>query len=215
MNRRDQGFMEAVWEALMQSFIFRNGSTLHLQLCGISMGISSAPEMANIFLYWIIQYNLELFQKREDLLFYGRFIDDLIMIAHVSNSTAISWIETLEQGTNIFKFTWVTSLEKIDFLDVSLQWTVRNDDLHIRVKPFWNRFSTFLFISQNSSHPPACGKGGIRGELKRYEKLSSDEEGFEKSTSSALQAISPEKMFESVSFHEKVSSDWFNYRWHN
>ena len=153
-------FFLTMLDIIMSNNISTFRDTYWQQLQGTAMGTPEAP------LYSILTFGLHekkhiLNQFNNNLIFYKRYIDDIIGI----------WLETLDDSWTTFK----TTLDQFG----SLRWNVEKPTttttfLDLEISITHNRIHTktypkplylYLYIPPHSAHPTSCFKGFITGEL--------------------------------------------------
>lgn len=117
-----------------------------IQHRGIEMGNAASVMVANITVYNEIH---SLFDTHSEITFYKRFLDDIFLIVDITDMSDLSqWLnDTLKH--NYLKFTWETSEESINFLDV----TVKKHDNIIQTELYSKPMSKHLYLHSTSSHP--------------------------------------------------------------
>jgi hypothetical protein len=167
---------------IMKYSYFRFGDTIWKQEKGTAMGTPPAPPYATIY-YGILEERLVVQPRfQPNLLFYRRFIDDVIGIWHVPDpitnplANSQTW-ETFKAKMNHpqFKLTWEhTNLERtVDFMDLTISLTADN---RITTTLFEKASNLHLYIPSHSTHPPGLISGIVYGNLFRIYTLCSDEE---------------------------------------
>jgi len=119
---------------------------LFYQTKGIQMGNCASVSIANI----TAGVELEGIWK-EEIVFNGRFIDDLIAIADVTNVTTSykQFVENMLQH-NFLKFTFDISEHSVNFLDMTIQ---LNNDNSITTTIYQKPMNKHEFVHYNSNHP--------------------------------------------------------------
>ena len=141
--------------------ITQHGSKYFLQLSGLAMGVSDAPDLANL-------YGVH-FEERVNILthpqvaFYGRYIDDCFAIVYAESAN-----EALELISSRVKFDgcvieWAVSDSQCQFLDASI-FRVENQ---LKWKPFVKLGNNRERIPWVSHHPYDVKRGVYIGELSR------------------------------------------------
>jgi len=155
-----------ILECIMTHNVFSFSDTYWLQLTGTAMGTPSACSYATIT-FGHFENSIILENFKHELLYYKRYIDDIIGIwLPPSTNARSSW--------NNFKHTlnsWGDLQWKIEepsssttFLDLEIQLT----NNRVSFKTYQKEMNLYLYIPPFSAHPPSCFKGLIAGEIRRY-----------------------------------------------
>jgi len=114
---------------------------------GIQMGNNASVAIANITVY---QELVNMYKRCVGLVFRARFIDDILMIVEVKDTTNV---EDWFQETFVHEyltFTHVHSFESIDFLDLTISLDKNNA---IRTALYKKPINKHQFLHYNSAHP--------------------------------------------------------------
>jgi len=179
-----QGLFLHVLEIVMNNNVFSFGDTFWLQTDGTAMGTPAAP-LYSIITYGVHENTVLLPRYGRNLLYYKRFIDDILGI----------WIDTPSKTWDQFK-TDVNQFGKLQwnieepsvtttFLDLRL--TIQRNK--IVTSTFQKPMNLYLYIPPLSAHPKSCFKGFITGEILRYWNQNSNEEDFISLTSQFIQRL--------------------------
>jgi hypothetical protein len=166
-------FLQAL-EIVMNRNLFQFDDTFWLQLDGTAMGTPAACLHATIS-YGIYERNKILPAYRNFLLFYKRFIDDVlgIWIPSTDGTDDDHW-EKFKLAMNGWgKLKWVISerSKKADFLDL----TISLEKGKILTRTFQKSMNLYLYIPPISAHPTSCFKGLIVGNFLRFRKQNKDD----------------------------------------
>lgn len=144
LNR--QQFLELMSLSLDFSFVEYEGN-MYYQHQGIEMGNAASVAVANITVFHEIS---NLFTDNENIVFYKRFLDDLLLIVDLENITNIDdWLTSLLKHRYL-KFTHEHNINSINFLDVQITLT---DDNKINTNLYMKPMSKHLYLHSNSDHP--------------------------------------------------------------
>jgi hypothetical protein len=161
--------MEAL-TLVMTHNLFQFGDTYWIQLTGTAMGSPPAPMYATLY-YAIHEYHL-LQRYSSSLLFYRRYIDDVIGIwlPDVLND-----FSTLQTTMSFGKLHWIVSprATQVDFLDITITLTPSHG---IETRLFEKALNLYLYLPPHSCHPSGVLKGLITGLLVRITRLTSNQE---------------------------------------
>lgn len=151
---------------VMENNIFTFANTYWWQLTGTAMGTPVACAYATVT-FGQFENSVILNNFRNHLLFYKRYIDDIIGIWLPSDDNdSTTWNlfkETLNSWGNL-KWIIEEPSKKTVFLDLEIQL----QDSTISFKTYQKDMNLYLYIPPSSAHPPSCFKGLIMGEVRRY-----------------------------------------------
>jgi hypothetical protein len=154
-----------ILEIVMQNNIFSFADTFWLQLCGTAMGTPVACSYATLT-FGDYENTTLLPMFKDNLLFYRRYIDDILGIWLPSSNNKHTWNKFKEKLNNWGKLKW--SLEdpskQVHFLDLTINLTESSINFSTYQKPL----NLYLYIPPLSAHPNSCLKGLIKGEMNRY-----------------------------------------------
>jgi hypothetical protein len=159
---------------MKNNFLMFDGS-VYQQIQGTSMGTSSAPAFACLFMAqleqtWIDEYS-------EKLLMYKRFIDDgfgVFLGTESETKTALEKFNNLHPNIKIdFNF----SIKSVVFLDLNI-YINPNFPNKLQVSCFQKLMNKYLYLPFTSYHNDSLKQNFIRGELIRYLRNCSEEENF-------------------------------------
>lgn len=175
---------DAVGSALsliMRNNVFTFGDMHFKQLNGTAMGTPPAPPYATI--YYGIHENSFLDKYKDSLLFYRRFIDDVvgIWLCHPDRNEDQRLWSKFQHEMNAYKgLTWeFSSLSlNVDFMDLTLSIHDNRTVTTLFEKPL----NLHLYIPPHSAHPPGLLPGIVYGTLFRIFTLCSDSKDKEQRT---------------------------------
>ena len=155
----------------MRNNDFEFDGETYLQICGMAMGKTYAPGLADIY--------MEEFDEKahlhHSLQLYFRFLDDTFFIWTGSENDLRlfeSYLNSLIPG---IKITLHWSTESVDFLDTTVYRHHTNNDsddlLYTRV--FFKETDTHQLLHKSSFHPRHTSKGVLKSQLLRFKRLSS------------------------------------------
>ena len=153
---------------VMKENIFQFGNTFWLQLTGTAMGTPIAVTYANLYSGW--KEKVDIIPKfAENLLHISRFVDDLlgIWIPRENDSEIEDAIrfEAFKRELNSFepgKLKWEVEArtKEVNFLDLTIS---IQENKKLKFKTFQKELNPFLYLPENSAHPPGTLKGLIFG----------------------------------------------------
>jgi hypothetical protein len=148
------------------------GDRAFRQKFGTSMGTRMAPPYANLFMSTFDETIHTNF--KDHIVLYKRFIDDILIIF---TGTTQQMEELMTYANNMhkdIKFTFNTSNDKIDFMDITLQ--VNNYNNTLTSKLYRKPTDTLSLLNFRSNHPRHQKIGIIYSQALRLNKLISDED---------------------------------------
>ena len=165
--------VDAVMSALkiiMKNNIFQFGDLFFLQRTGTAMGAPPAPPWANLFM--AIAEDEFLPKHSENLLFYKRFIDDVVGI-WIDDGDESKWNRFVADLNNkYFVLQWDVSerSKSVDYMDLTL--TIEQGKIHTTL--YEKKNNHHLYIPPKSCHPPGLLPGMVHGMIHRVFRLCSD-----------------------------------------
>jgi hypothetical protein len=165
---------------VMKNNVFQFDDCWFHQQNGTAMGTSVACIYATIY-YSYHEETMILPTYRSSLLYYRRFIDDVLAIwIPPLNSTP----ETADAAWLKFKadltfgiLTWETEdlALSVNFLDLTIYIT---PDQRLRTRTFQKAMNLYLYLCPSSAHPPGVLKGLIFGSVRRFWFQNSDPDDY-------------------------------------
>nr|XP_008123603.1 PREDICTED: uncharacterized protein LOC103282659 [Anolis carolinensis] len=115
-------FLMDLLDIVLENNYFKFDTQFYLQIWGVAMGSAVAPCLANLFVSQLETnhiYDQEQNPYFKDMIYYGRYIDDVFTIftSHNMAEQFSNWINTIHPN---IKFTKTIKLTDIHFLDVSI-----------------------------------------------------------------------------------------------
>ena len=161
----------------MLKFIFSNNFFLfneeyYRQTDGIAMGTNVAPVIANLYL--AIKFD-RLITSLKGIFHFYRYIDDCFLLTDYNEEEFIKNIGKIEDIALPLKITYEFDSKSLNFLDITIY---KNSDNEIKFKPYIKELNKFEYLPPFSFHNESTLKGFIKGELIRYNRLSSTIEDF-------------------------------------
>ena len=160
----------AALKIVMRNNIFQFGDLFFRQRTGTAMGAPPAPPWATI--YMAVAENEFLPSFDDNLLFYRRFIDDVIGI-WIDDGNQAKWQQLqAEINDEYFELEWeVSSLSKrVNYMDL----TISIDQGKIHTTLYEKPNNLHLYIPPHSCHPPGVLQGMVFGCIHRIYTLCSD-----------------------------------------
>ncbi|XP_075460474.1 uncharacterized protein LOC142497064 isoform X2 [Ascaphus truei] len=152
-------------------------SRFYLQLLGTAMGTSFAPSYANLFMgFWEAQFIYHSNNTyRSNIVFFKRYIDDLIMIWDGDESSLKSFVNTLNTNDLNIRFTYEHNINCISFLDLLLY---IDHDMTIQSQIFRKPNSRNTLLSAKSCHPWSLVKSIPKAQFVRLRRLCTNDDSF-------------------------------------
>jgi hypothetical protein len=166
--------VQSALSLIMRNNVFTFGDMTFKQLNGTAMGTPPAPPYAT--LYYSVYEDSFLHAFNDSVLFYKRFIDDVIGIwlcdpDSVTNEDQwCAFQAAMNQGRGL---SWEFSnlSHKVDFMDLTISISENRIQTTLYEKPM----NLYLYIPPHSAHPPGLLPGMIHGTLFRIFTLCSDD----------------------------------------
>jgi hypothetical protein len=175
---------EALIEAL--NIVFNNnilqfGDTFWRQISGTGMGIAPAPPWATI--YYAIHENRVLPRWRLNVIFYRRFIDDIIGIWRCDvcperNNTLWTSFQSDMQQWHGLEWEFSPLSPSCNYMDLTL--TITGHSIHSTL--FEKQQNLYLYLPPHSSHPKGTLQSLIFGNILRIHRLCSTPQEIQKHT---------------------------------
>ena len=158
------------------SNVFKASTTQHdityyRQTKGLAMGNPMAPPIANL-----VMDALENSLSRENVVFWKRYIDDILVILYCNRDEATDFCNAYNALHEDINIEWSPPSTEAEFLDLHL--TYDPSLRRILSKTHQKILNAYLYIPYKSFHTPAMKLSFIRAELERYARNSSTIEAF-------------------------------------
>jgi len=132
------------------------------------MGTPAASAYATVT-FGHFENSVLLHEFKNELLYYKRYIDDIIAIwlpPNTLESESHTWANFKNKLNSWGSLNWKIEepSKKTTFLDLEIQ--LQNNRVHF--KTYQKDMNLYLYIPPSSAHTPSCFKGLIAGELRRY-----------------------------------------------
>uniref|UniRef100_A0A803TIM4 Reverse transcriptase domain-containing protein n=1 Tax=Anolis carolinensis TaxID=28377 RepID=A0A803TIM4_ANOCA len=163
-------------DIVLEKNYFRFQNQFYFQTFGVAMGSPLAPSIANLFMAHLentILLNPSLNMYYSNIIYYGRFIDDIFIVFKTTEAAVgfSNWINTIHTS---IKFTSHLNLSHINFLDV----TVYKHHNKLLVKNFRKPSDKNSFLHYNSFHHFGLKTNLPFSQLLRLKRNSSSNEHF-------------------------------------
>ncbi|XP_062836681.1 uncharacterized protein LOC134298951 [Anolis carolinensis] len=169
-------FLMDLLDIVLEKNYFRFQNQFYFQTFGVAMGSPLAPSIANLFMAHLentILHNPSLNMYYSNIIYYGRFIDDIFIVFKTTEAAVgfSNWINTIHTS---IKFTSHLNLSHINFLDV----TVYKHHNKLLVKNFRKPSDKNSFLHYNSFHHFGLKTNLPFSQLLRLKRNSSSNEHF-------------------------------------
>ena len=165
-------FNKILWHVLKNNIFHFQKCRTFRQLSGTAMGCSISVYLANTFLYGRMRQLLE--NPPRNLLYLGRYIDDVVGIWNGTDTEAI--ISSFTGVTcDKVKLTWVMSQSSLVVLDVLISLDSGTITTKVHHKPTDGN----QFVHWSSGHPQHIRRSIPYAQLLRLKRICSDEKDFE------------------------------------
>ena len=149
------------------------------QVCGVAMGASCSPTLANLAFEEIEDRVLQTHAKKPTC--FMRYLDDIFMVWPYGESELQSLIQRFNSQYPTISVTHTWDANSAIFLDVELykgqQWSETGIlDTRVYCKPQ----NTLSLIHRRSAHLPHTFRGTVKSQCIRYARISSSRENYRK-----------------------------------
>lgn len=162
----------AALRAVMQQNVFQLDDTHWLQLSGTAMGTSAACAYATMYYAYHERQTL-LPKYKKELLYYGRFIDDIFGVWNGTQERFDEFKKDLAFG----KLRWTTSklVKQLEFLDLTISIT---DKGKLATRTYQKPLNLFLYLPPHSAHPPGVLRSLVFGNLSRFHEQNTNTKDY-------------------------------------
>jgi len=173
-------FLLASLREIMSNNIFQFGDTHWRQLHGCAMGTSSAVNYSYLYVGSLEIHTL-LPRYRRNLLYYKRFIDDVIGVWLPNPEAPNDWDNFFHDINNFGSLKWTTTgfTNDLTFMDLKIH-IKENGEIHTCTHQ--KELNLYLYIPQGSAHSPSMLRSLIYGRLRAYKLHNTDIEDFARFT---------------------------------
>ena len=166
-------------EVVMTTNIFQFGNTWWKQIDGTAMGTPCACIYSTLYFGY---YERKILQPKykDNLLFYKRQIDDILIIWKPTSTNNIEWPAFVSDLNNCSSLKWETEKLglKTNFLDITITFDPKLNKL--KYTTYQKPSNLFLYIPPHSAHPKNTIKSLIYGLLKTYNRQNPNRTDFNK-----------------------------------
>jgi hypothetical protein len=166
---------------IIENNYFQFATLIYKQLKGIAMGTNVAPDLANLYLYKLLDEFIVPRIPGRHLLYFKRYIDDIFGLWRGTiNEFRDILIPLIQQLVAPLEITYNIKQDSIDFLDVTFFKTPNEEDnFSIHTKVYQKPNNAYQYVPFLSQHPNATKIGFIKGELIRYKRICSQRSDYE------------------------------------
>ncbi|XP_043922245.1 uncharacterized protein LOC122797790 [Protopterus annectens] len=143
------------------------------------MGSPCRSSFANLVMsYWEKNFIFNNMALKDKIIFYARFIDDILIIFQGNENQATDMINFFNMSTSFLRFTHTYNEEFIAYLDVRLSKNMLNDSYEVKIF----RKSTYSnkFLDFSSQHPIHQKKSVVKRQLVRAARMITTDIEFDK-----------------------------------
>ncbi|XP_043934439.1 uncharacterized protein LOC122807592 [Protopterus annectens] len=137
------------------------------------MGSPAAPSYANLVMTWWEVTFLSSLKSNFRILFYQRFVDDLIFIIEGNQTTVDQFLVEINKMDCFLKFTLGSSGLSINFLDITVWWDFRVNKFNSKI--YRKETFTNSYVHFSSAHPRHIIRNIPKGQFIRACRMTSDE----------------------------------------
>jgi hypothetical protein len=149
---------------------------IYKQNNGAAMGSPCIPPYANLFMHQLEHKTIQKWRNK-GLILYSRLIDDAFTILDGTEDNIKEYIDDLNNLDDTIKFTYHSSLKSVDFLDITITFDSKNNEINSSV--YQKPLNKYAYLPARSFHTPSQKRGFIKAEAIRYARLSSRNPDFE------------------------------------
>jgi len=187
-------------EDLVFKVITADFVTFYKQTNGLSMGLSAAPDIANLYAAYFERRFPHTFMNR--CLIYKRYMDDIFCLLRASSRSHAEQLLKEHVKFPGLEVTWDISQQSCVFLDMEITLKKRWPGGEIQYKPYRKPFNNFERLPYITGHPLRMLKAAFKSEVYRIAVLSSTPEIY------ARELLWLEQLYLSRSYPEKVIYGW-------
>lgn len=169
-------FLIAALAEIMHNNIIQFGDTFWRQKSGCAMGTSAAVNYSYLYI-GLLELKVLLHNHGAELLYFKRFIDDIIGIWVIKENHPEPWNAFFRDINNYGKLKWTTDgfQNEIVFMDLHIK-VMPNGRIHTTT--FQKELNLYLYIPPGSAHPRSMLRGLVFGRLRAYKLHNSDLSDF-------------------------------------
>ena len=182
------GTMQDLLGIVLEQNYFQFTDRIYHQVQGTAMGTKMAPSYANIFMAELEEKLLNNYPTKP--LLWKRYIDDILCIWPGPPTELDSFLQYLNKSHPTIKFTYESSTNSVNFLDLTIYKGPRHAHSNILdIKPFFKKTNKFQYLEYSSAHPTGTFASLVKGELTRLLRACSNEKSYEQVSDKILQTF--------------------------
>lgn len=186
---RPDDFLLSLLDLTIRNNDFEFYGTTYLQTCGMAMGKTYAPGLADIYME---EFDEKAHQYHIVPILYFRFLDDIFFIWTGSEDELQLFGNYLNSLIGGIKVTLNWSSISADFLDTTVYRYQPNDEHNdlLYTKVFFKETDTHQLLHKSSFHPRHTAKGVLKSQLLRFKRLSSTKADYDNTCGILFHALS-------------------------
>jgi len=203
-DRPDEHLLRLV-DVTMRNNDFEFDGECYLQICGMAMGKTYAPGLADIYLE-DFDDGAHVFHV-VPLLFY-RFLDDIFFVWIGTLTELRDYERHLNSLIDGIRITLNWSEESIDFLDTTVYKRADDDCDVLQTRVYFKPTDTHQLLDKTSFHPRHTSRGVLKSQLLRFKRLSSTKSDYDMACGILFKALAMRNY--SRSMMRKMKRDIWN-----
>ena len=186
-----QTFCDAITAVITRSFISFKGQRFFRQASGTSMGSCISVYLANAYMFQLTKHliphrGLAAKSRTSWLLFFERFIDDLVLIVGDCSKQQIA---ELFAGISNDTISYTTTEPDVSAPALDVQLSICQDTLQIVTEPYSKPTSKQTFLHARSTHPTHSINSLPYAQFIRLRRIASTEEAFKRHAAKLTDAL--------------------------
>ncbi|NJL55419.1 hypothetical protein HC928_09700 [bacterium] len=172
--RRPDDHILKLLELTMTRNDFEFHGNYYLQTCGMAMGKTYAPALADLYMLEIDEY-----MRNWPLQIHYRFLDDIFFTWEHSEQALITFQDHINSIIPGIAITLHWSKVSVNFLDTTIyRFAGLNGVDTIRTRVYFKDTDTHQLLHKKSFHPNHTYKGVLKSQLIRFKRISSTEDDY-------------------------------------
>lgn len=193
-------------ELTMRNNDFEFNGDHYLQVCGMAMGKTYAPGLADIYMEEVDE---KAMAYRIAPLFFYRFLDDVFFVWTGTLAELREYEVYLNSLVDGIKITLNWSTTSIDFLDTTVYKNTDDPDVDIlQTRVFFKETDTHQLLHKSSFHPRHTTRGVLKSQLLRFKRISTTKVDYDETCGILFRALA--KRSYSRSLMRKMKRDIWN-----
>jgi hypothetical protein len=175
-NNVPANLITPVLNMVLKGNLFQYRSAYYRQLNGIAMGTNAAVQLADTFLDF---YFDQRFNTIPGVLWFARYIDDVVAIVTWPPDYDMSWLDDMVPGIS-----WTVATETpLPVLDLSLSLIGNDEGLIAHSDLYQKPINVYGYLPWHSAHDRAVFRGFVKAECQRFARACSAKSDFDISLS--------------------------------